>query len=284
MKIGIMSGAYIGRYGWDEGLAKMREHGYEAIDDQTFCNTDNNPIFTASESELEKMMAERRRKYEANGIEVSQVHGPWRFPIRDFTKADREERFEKMAKTIRGCAMLGCPNMVIHNLMPYGASDISKDVVWRINEDVMGRLAEVGREYGVVVNMENMPFRHQRLATCADLLAFVKQMNTEWIRICLDTGHAAVFGHSLADCVRLIGKEYLRTLHVHDNDGKHDRHWNPYQGVNDWAAFGAALHEIGFEGALSLETAAVLSADMSEADRDAAERALAATARSIIEK
>lgn len=279
MKIGIMSGAYAGRYGWAKGLEKMRAHGFEAIDDQTFCNTEQNVLFTATESEFEKMLTERRQLCAANGIEISQVHGPWRYPIRDFTEADRDERFLKMAKSVRGCAILGCKQMVIHNIMPYGPRDLSPKVVWEINEEFMGRLADVGREYGVVINMENMPFVHQHLATCKELMNFVKQMNTEWIRICLDTGHAAVWDHSPADCVRLIGKEYLRTLHVHDNDGKRDRHWNPGTGVVDWDAFGAALREIGFEGTVSLETA--VPAEITGDEREAAERALAQTALRI---
>ncbi len=279
MKIGIMSSAYISRYGWDGGLAKMREHGFEAIDDQTFCYTESSALFTATEAEFEKTLLERRQKYAAHGIEVYQVHGPWRYPIHDFTKAERDERFEKMAKSVRGCAILGCPNMVIHNIMPYGPRDLDKKVVWEINEEFMGRLAELGQEYGVVINMENMPFLHQCLASCADLLDFVKHMNTQWIRICLDTGHAAVWEHSPADCVRLLGKEYLRTLHVHDNDGKRDRHWNPGTGMVDWDAFGAALREIGFEGAVSLETA--VPAEITGDERDAAERALAEKALRI---
>lgn len=279
MKIGIMSGAYIGRYGWDGGLAKMREHGYEAIDDQSFANTENNALFTATETEFEKMLTERRQKCAANGIEISQIHGPWRYPIRDFTRADRDERFEKMARSVRGCAILGCKHMVIHNIMPYGPRDLSQQVVTEINREFMGRLAELGREYGVVINMENMPFIHQHLATCEALLDFVKSMNTEWIRVCLDTGHAAVWKHSPADCVRLIGKDYLRTLHVHDNDGVRDRHWNPGTGVVDWEAFGAALREIGFEGALSLETA--VPAEVTGDARELAEIELAAKARFI---
>ena len=279
MKIGIMTSAYTAPYGWDEGLSKMRAHGYEAADDQSFCNTDNNPLFAASEREFEAILTERRKKYEANGIEVSQTHGPWRFPIRDFTKADRDERFEKMARSVRGTAMLGCKNMIIHNLMPYGARDLSKQVVCEINAEFMGRLAEIGREYGVVINMENMPFIHQCLATCKDLLEFVKSMNTPWIRFCLDTGHAAVWNHSPADCVRLIGKNYLYTLHVHDNDGKHDRHWNPGTGVVDWEDFGKALTEIGYEGAVSLETA--VPRDITGEAREAAERELAQKALKI---
>jgi sugar phosphate isomerase/epimerase len=55
--------------------------------------------------------------------------------------------------------------------------------------------------------------------------------------------------------VRLIGKEYLAVLHVHDNNGRSDLHWNPYTGVIDWDDFSAALREIDFAGTVSLETA-----------------------------
>ena len=281
MKIGITSGAYVGRYGWDEGLLKMRAHGYEAVDDQSFCNTET-ALFQMNEKEFEATLTERRRKYEANGIEIYQAHGPWRYPIRDFTAADRAERFEKMAKSIRGCAILGCPHMVIHNIMPYGPRDLSREVVTEINREFMGRLAEVGREYGVVVCMENMPFLHQHLATCQDLLDFVKSMNTEWIRFCLDTGHAAIRKHDPGDCVRLIGPEYLRTLHVHDNDGKRDYHRMPGTGVINWDDFGKALCEIGYEGVVSLETAVPrdVSENREEAEMDLAKRAMQIAGRS----
>lgn len=279
MKIGIMSGAYIGRYGFDQGLEKMRKHGYETIDDQSFCHTEA-PLFALSEREFELTLTERRRKYAQYGIEVAQIHGPWRYPILDFTAEQRKERFEKMAKSIRGSAVLGCPYMVIHSIMPYGPRDLSTETVWDINADFMGRLAKIGQEYGVVVCMENMPFIHQHLATPAALLAFVKSMNTPWLRMCLDTGHAAVFknGMSPADAVRLWGTEYLRTLHVHDNDGKHDRHWIPGTGVIDWQDFSAALREVGYQGSLSLETA--VPADVTE-NRDAAEQRLAKLALSL---
>lgn len=279
MKIGIMSGAYINRYGYDEGLKKMREHGYEAIDDQSFANTEGN-LFKTTEREFEAILTERRRKYEQYGIVVSQTHGPWRYPIRDFTAAERAERFEKMAKSIRGCAVLGCPYMVIHNMMPYGPRDLSREVVWEINAEFMGRLIEVGREHGVVVCMENMPFIHQHLATPEALLGFVKAIDSPWLRLCLDTGHAAVFkkGMSPADAVRLWGTEYLHTMHVHDNDGKHDRHWMPGKGVIDWEDFAAALKEIGYQGVLSLEAA--VPGEVTE-NRDAAERELAKTAMAL---
>lgn len=256
MKIGTMSSSYVNRYGLEAGLEKMRAHGYEATDYQPFCNTET-ALFTLSDREFEQKLTAERKAFEAAGIELFQAHGPWRFPMKDFYAEQRAERFEKMAKALRGCAILGCPNMVIHNLMPYGAADISKQVVWEINAEFMSRLAEVGREYGVTVCMENMPFTHQHLATPKALLDFVKTVDHPYLRMCLDTGHAAVFkkGMSPADAVRLWGKDYLRTLHVHDNDGKHDRHWIPHAegGVIDWSDFAKALQEIGYDGVLSLE-------------------------------
>ena len=72
----------------------------------------------------------------------------------------------------------------------------------------------------------------------------------------IGTGHAATTGESPGACVRLLGKEFLQTLHIHDNNGKNDFHWIPYTGVIDWQDFSNALEEIGFEGTASLETAA----------------------------
>jgi len=105
----------------------------------------------------------------------------------------------------------------------------------------------------VVICLENMPFPCQCLARPRQTLEFVRSFDSEWLRVCLDTGHCAVLGLSAGDSVRLIGKEYLWALHVHDNDGLRDRHLPMRDGVLDWTDFGNALQEIGFEGTLSSE-------------------------------
>ncbi|MBR7063270.1 MAG: sugar phosphate isomerase/epimerase, partial [Clostridia bacterium] len=50
------------------------------------------------------------------------------------------------------------------------------------------------------------------------------------------------------------GRDYLRVLHVHDNNGVGDFHWLPETGVIDWDNFSRALRDIGFTGVFSLET------------------------------
>ena len=121
-----------------------------------------------------------------------------------------------------------------------------------------------------------MPFTKLILSTPVQVLDFVKEFDSPWFRVCLDTGHAAVFGLSPADAARMIGKDRLACLHVHDNDGRGDYHWLPFRGVIDWEDFSRALREIGFEGSLSLETN--VSGKLPAAVRGYWEKALAATA------
>ena len=256
MKIGIESGAYLDRYGFAEGLARMKAHGYEALDYQNFADTETE-LFRVSEAEFERTLRAQRAAIEEAGIEITQTHGPWRWPPQDFTEEDRAERFEKMAKSIRGTAILGCRNFVIHPIMPFGDDqDPEPERLWDMNLAFMSRLVEVGRSCDVVVNFENMPMTALSISRPEAILRFVKMVDSPFFKVCLDTGHCAVFGDSPAQAVRLLGKEYLATLHIHDNNGRNDLHWNPYTGVIDWDDFSAALREIGFEGAVSLETAA----------------------------
>ena len=119
MKIGIESAGYIEHYGLREGLRRMKAQGYETLDYQTLADTETS-LYTCSEAEYTKKLIEVRNECAAAGIEISQTHGPWRWPPQDYTEEQRAERFEKMVKAIRGTAILGCPYMVIHSIMPFG--------------------------------------------------------------------------------------------------------------------------------------------------------------------
>lgn len=280
MKIGIESAAYLPRYGLREGLSRMREQGYECIDYQDFCHTDT-PLFAGTETEFEATLTDIRNACADAGIEISQTHGPWRWPPQDFTEEDRAERLEKMIKSVRGTAILGCPYMVIHPIMPFGDNaDPDPARLWDMNYEFMHKLADAGQEYGVTICYENMPMTALSISTPEAILRFVKTLDHPNFKVCLDTGHCAVFGLSVGEAVRLLGKDYLRVLHVHDNDGRGDFHWLPFTGVIDWADFSAALQEIGFDGALSLETCVSNQLPMG-AERTAAEQKLFEDARRL---
>lgn len=250
-----ISSEYLETYGFEEGLRRMKSHGYDALDYGGFCHTEDR-IFHVSEEEFTATLRRERAVIEDSGLFVNQTHGAWRWPAMDFSDYDRAERYAAMEKGVRGTALLGAPYFVIHCIMPFGENNPAhKEELWQMNRDYFTRLCRVAEEVGVVICFENLPFTSLPLSRFHETLEFVKRMDTPTMRMCLDTGHAAVYGDSPAEAVRQIGKEYLATLHIHDNDGVGDRHWLPGEGVIDWADFTKALHEIGFEGCVSLETA-----------------------------
>ncbi len=253
MKIGICDSPYTKPHGLVGGLRRMKRHGYECTDYQGFVNTET-PLFELNSAQFERALTEQGRIYRSEGLEISQAHAPWCWPPRNATPEERAERLEKMTRSIRGTALLGCRNFVIHPIMPWGAdSDPNPAALWAMNEEFMGKLLDVAADNQVVINLENMPMRALSISSAAATLRFVKQVNSPWMRMCLDTGHCAVMGEQPGAAVRLLGKEYLSTLHIHDNDGEGDRHWLPGRGVIDWVDFAAALGEIGFEGVVSME-------------------------------
>lgn len=73
--------------------------------------------------------------------------------------------------------------------------------------------------------------------------------------VCLDTGHSNVLGISPADALRELGNS-IKTLHVHDNDGRGDQHAAPFYGSIDWEDFRSVLKNIDESVVLSIEAKA----------------------------
>lgn len=235
-------------------LKEIRALGYDCVDFQSFCHTEN-IFFDGTVRDMEKLLKRIKIAAENAGIEISQTHGPWRWPPQDATEEDRSERFEKMVRSLEGTAMVGCADMVIHPVMPFGDNqNPDPERFMEINLEFFNRLTLKAREYGVTIDFENMPMPALTLASPHQILDFAKQIDSPYFRVCLDTGHCTMLKVDPGQAVREIGKQYLRVLHVHDNNGVSDLHWLPETGVIDWKNFSAALHEIGFDGVFSLET------------------------------
>ena len=280
MKLGICNTTYTKTYGSELGYEKMKSHGYDFADFQQFINTETE-FFRSSASEFEKTLMKENGAAKSAGILFSQTHGPWRYPPNDCTPETRAERMESMKKSIYGTAVLGCKSFIIHPIMPFGADSAENpDEMIEMNAEFFSKLCDYAKTLGITVCYENMPFVHSPLARTTDIIKFVKKLNRDNFRICLDTGHCAVFGDSPADAVRIMGSDLLATLHVHDNDGLGDKHWRPREGIIDWEDFSKALSDIGYNGVFSLECAPLRVKDAPEM-WESAELELAAIAKKL---
>lgn len=243
----------------------IKESGFSHID-FNMANT-NGFLWEGDEDTFKARLLKQKQYIEEAGMSICQVHGPWRWPPQDATKEDRAERMEKMKQAIRGTAAMGCKYCVIHPLMPYGIYDKdtpqSKETL-DINREFMRELLRAAKESDVIICLENMPMPKFTLGSPREILAFVKEMNDEHFKICLDTGHVAVYPElDIADAIRELADE-ICVFHIHDNNGKDDLHMLPFQGVIDWKAVGKALEDIEFKGIFSFET--VKPVDMPEVD------------------
>ncbi len=260
MRLGIITDSRAekgyGRYGADI-YKKVAEHGYSCTD-FNLCNTEVLP-YTLSRTEAEEFLIREREMARAAGVTIWQVHGPWRWAPRDFLPEERAERMEKMKWALWACSVLECKNYVIHPLMPYGIEDIgsgNEASTWEINRTFMQELLAEAKSYGITICFENMPMPKFSIGAPEQILRFVQEMNDENFRICLDTGHVAIYRDlDLAEETRRLGK-YIRVMHVHDNRHGMDLHQLPYDGVIDWPSFAQALRDIGFDGVFSLECGA----------------------------
>lgn len=253
LRLGIGQRFFTTPYGFEEGIVRMKKQGYSSMDYPEFGNTETE-LYQKNAEQFKEYLLYQKAVCEREGIEIYQTHGPWRYPPQDFTEEDREERFEKMSRAIEGTEILGCKNIVIHPLMPFTINDEGHEKeTYDINLEFFGKLCKVAESYDVVINFENMPMRHFSLASISAMMKLVKEINSDYFKVCLDTGHSSAIGNSPADDVRLLGKEYLYSLHMHDNNGRSDYHWHPFAGVVDWKDFCLALREIEYDGVLNLE-------------------------------
>ena len=259
MRIGISASTLdkqgYGRFGAATYL-KLKEHGFDCTD---FNMADTETLLYKGDlTQAEEILRKERTMADAAGIEIHQVHGPWRWPAQDTTEEDRKERMEKMKKSIYLTAVLGCKNWVVHPIMPLGVEDADTDNAlrtWAMNFVFMEELLETAKENDVTVCLENMPMHQFSMSMPKEILNFVQQIGDDHFKICLDTGHVSVFSDlDLAEETRRLGNE-IRVLHVHDNRYGIDMHLNPYDGIINWESFGKALRDVHFKGVFSLETA-----------------------------
>ena len=258
MKIGFAINPLLAaenRWG-DKRYECLSRLGFDAIDFQ-MADTDL-PIYAMSDQELSELTAREKQLASDAGVTIFQAHGPWRWPPRDLTDEDRAERMEKMKHSIYISHLLGCKNWIVHPIMPFGIEDLDTEnapKTWEMNVAFMSELLETAKKYDVTICLENMPMVNFSIATPERILEFAELMNDEHFKVCLDTGHVAVFKElSLGDEVRRLGK-HIVTFHIHDNDGRRDLHQFPGFGRIDWSDFGRALRDIGYDGSFSLETA-----------------------------
>ena len=190
------------------------------------------------------------------GLTVPSVHGPF-FPrpgIPGGINAVWEEGpfgdafCAVLAAALTDTARAEIPVMVLHPNCGYYPG--------RVSELALTRFARVGalaKRLGVRLAVENMEM--------PDLFeAMVDGIDPEVFGVCWDSGHNFAYTPDYDPLARYPGR--IRTVHLHDNDGKtkegppsttDDAHFLPFDGCLPWESRMRDLLAAGYEGPLVLE-------------------------------
>ena len=276
LKTGIRSDAYFGFDNYEEGMRLMKAHGYDGFDYQGLASVPKSPLYKMSDEERKAYLTKVKTCAEEIGLEIYQLHGA--MPCVDFsTEEGSQTQIEHFKTSILGAAYLGCPKIVVHPFMPGLKSNTPSDEEIPINARLWKELAPFAREHGVIVCVENVGApQGTAMSYIENIKRVLDEVNDEYIKACLDTGHFEAVGTDIYGAVCLLG-DHLAALHVHDSAFGQDRHAIPFQALVDWKGFARGLKKIGFQGVMSLET--MICGGTPQPMLDQMQRALAGIAR-----
>lgn len=279
--LGITSTAYEAKTKYKINFKKAYKDGYRFLDYQEFTSP-SSKLYKYSDDAFKNNLLDLKEKMKETGLAFSQLHACW--DMEEERKGNNFERlFEFDSKAIYGAYLLDCPVVVIHPISIAGwwpIDDIFK--MYKENVIYFKRLAEIAKKYNVKIAIENLPFTYAKeISSVSSIYNLIKEVDSEYVGMCLDTGHLNVFKENPYEAIMLI-KDKLLALHVHDNNAQSDNHSFPYQGNFNWDLFIKGLKDINFDKVLSFEVSAPKAAPKKA--RRHMELALAAIGLKMVEE
>jgi D-psicose/D-tagatose/L-ribulose 3-epimerase len=197
-------------------------------------------------------------------ITISGAFGPDR-DISSDDPAIRENGFNYIVDCIKIANDMGSPIFTGPVYSAVGKTRyVSKDQkkqerAWCVEN--LKQVGKIAKEYGIVVGVEPLNrFETDMINTVDQALSLVNEIAHPNIKISLDTFHNNIEEKNIAASIRRIGKELL--CHVQGNES--DR-GTPGTGNVDWIGIKQALNEIGYEGAVVIETFGAPSKELAKA-------------------
>ena len=137
----------------------------------------------------------------------------------------REETERQLKESVDMAVAIGARFVTTHPGFVH--KDVVRAICFEFALQVLGEAADYARSQGVVLSIENMPYRPMYYCNSPEeLLAFQRHCKCG---ITIDVGHA-ILCPGPYEFLRLDGISYL---HVNDNNGGKDQHLCPGDGILD---------------------------------------------------
>ena len=254
-KIGMQSNAYISNNEFGIDFLSFKNNEIDSLDYQEFISS-NSKLYKMDENELIIFLTKLKLEAHKHNLIINQLHSLWdpSFLIHN----PDIDIFPYYKKAILGTAILGAKYVVIHPIAPKGMSlsdrSLTNEILFNLNIKFFNELKNYAKEKNVKIAIENLPFTNvEHFFSPSGTLELVNSFNDDYIVMCLDTGHFNIYQEDIYDFI-LKGKDKVKCLHIHDNNGDKDAHMFPFRGTFNWEKFTKGIKDINFSGVLSLET------------------------------
>lgn len=233
------------KFGEEQALKMIAEAGFTGVD-YSIC--DNNEkgercsIDLSNHLEKAKEITALLKKY---NLACLQTHAPFCMVYGEQFEVDNKN-FLDLVRSIEFSAKIGAKAIVIHTI----PVPIEEDF-YAYNYNFYKALEPYAKQAGIQIAVENLvrskfwtPYKHS---------GFIRQLDSPVFCACVDVGHATIVGTNPENFIAGMDKGLIKCVHLQDTDGQKDKHWIPYQGVQNWDAIIKALAQYGYDGEINLE-------------------------------
>ena len=268
MKLSTTTGIIGKKLGDAEAIKMIAQAGFDAYDlNMCSIHVSENPI---SGDEYIKYIKHLKSVAEENGIVCNQAHSP--FPTQLNGNDEYNKRtLELIIRSMECASFLGANIIVMHPIKNSSSSLVkcasfepfeSKQQLYDENIKFFKKLISYCEKFNIKIAVENMWERHPLhrdtlipaiLGYAEEHKKFIQDINSDWIVGCLDIGHALICGEKPQDTIRRLGKNKLKSLHIHDCNGYEDLHTLPYSMKTEWDEILKALSDIEYDGDFTFE-------------------------------
>jgi sugar phosphate isomerase/epimerase len=227
------------RFGLDamkDALRKLKHVGYQCVE--------YSHLAQLSASEVSEVADFAR------GLDLTSWSVHFWGPVDAETPDAAETTRLRLRDCVDSCCQVGGRAIVVH--CAGFSEDLSEPSVFqryrRDNLSILEPTCAHAAAKGIEIALENGRSQAQMQL----IMTLVETLDTPYLGICVDTGHANLGDLGADRAIRIAGDRLL-TTHLQDNRGRQDDHLPPGLGVIQWDQVFSALQAIGYSRPLVLE-------------------------------
>ncbi|MBR5279707.1 MAG: sugar phosphate isomerase/epimerase [Clostridia bacterium] len=223
-------------------IDQLKDAGFDCLDlALDYCCTPGHPFLSDNYMDWARTV---KAYADSKGVSFYQCHGVGD-PQHFYNKPD-----DVAYRSIDVAQALDIQWIAMHPKEIQGKTDEQYDDLF-VSENVkwFTPFVKKAESVGVGVAIENLPWPNANRVK--PLGAIVDGLQSRFVGVCWDTGHANINGTKPEE-IEVLGNR-LVTVHLHDNHGVHDEHSIPMDGTYDWFGLMDTLKKMGYKGEFVLE-------------------------------